>query len=56
MRFVLLVGCLTLCACAAVLTMRLRNSLSRKLDPVIARCSAAIASEGLGNPPHDGSV
>jgi len=31
MRFVLLVGCLSLCACAAVVTMRLRSSLSRKL-------------------------
>jgi hypothetical protein len=31
MRFALLVGCLSLCACGAVLTMRLRNSLGRKL-------------------------
>jgi hypothetical protein len=31
MRFVLLVGCLSLCACAAVVTMRLRSSLSQKL-------------------------
>jgi len=31
MRFALLVGCLSSCACAAVVTMRLRSSLSRKL-------------------------
>ena len=31
MRFVLLVGCLSLCACAAIVTMRLRSGLSRKL-------------------------
>jgi hypothetical protein len=31
MRFVLLVGCLSLCACAAVVTVRLRSSLSRNL-------------------------
>jgi len=31
MRLVLLVGCLSLCACAALMTMRLRSTLSRKL-------------------------
>jgi len=31
MRLVLLVGCLSLCACAALMTMKLRSTLSRKL-------------------------
>ena len=35
MRFALLVGCLSLCACAAVVTMRLRSSLSRKLSTTL---------------------
>jgi hypothetical protein len=31
MKFVLFVGCLNLCACAAVATVRLRTNLSRTL-------------------------